>query len=465
MMDLERLVAALGAAEVVGRAPVEVRDLAYDARMVTPGAVFFAVPGARADGHDFAAEAVDHGAVAVVVERTLDIRVPQVVVPDARAAMAIAADEFFERPTEQLEVVGVTGTSGKTTTSFLLFAILAAAGRRPGLLGTVEARIGGERRGVQRTTPEAIELQRFFREMLDVGDRSCAMEASSHASELHRLDRVRFAALVFTNLSQDHLDFHGDMETYFQAKRRLFLEGGPRAALNVADPYGRRLAEELPDALTFGFADDAEIGPDALAGFDVKLRGRFNVENALGALAAGRLLGIADDAIARGIESVRGVPGRFETVDEGQPFAVIVDYAHKPGALENVLRAARDLAGGGRVICVVGAGGDRDRGKRPVMGRLASELADITIVTSDNPRSEDPQAIIDEIVAGVVGAVDVEPDRAVAIARAIELAREGDVVLIAGKGAEQGQQLADRTIPFDDREAARDALRTLGART
>jgi UDP-N-acetylmuramoyl-L-alanyl-D-glutamate--2,6-diaminopimelate ligase len=301
--------------------------------------------------------------------------------------------------------------------------------------------------------------------MLDVGDRSCAMEASSHASELHRLDRVRFAALVFTNLSRDHLDFHGDMEAYFQAKRRLFLEGSPRAAVNVGDDYGRRLAKELPDALTFGFADDAEVGPQALAAIDVKLRGRFNAENALGALAAGRLLGIAEDAIARGIESVRGVPGRFEPVDEGQPFAVIVDYAHKPGALENVLRAARDLAHGGRVICVVGAGGDRDRGKRPVMGRLASELADVTIVTSDNPRSEDAQAIIDEIVAGVVGGVDVEPDRAAAISRAIGLAREGDVVLIAGKGAEQGQQLADRTIPFDDREAARDALRTSGART
>lgn len=464
MMDLERLVAALGANEVGMRAPVEVRDLAYDARTVTPGAVFFCVPGARADGHDFAPEAVERGAVALVVERPLELDVAQLVVLDARAAMAVAADEFFERPTEQLEVAGVTGTSGKTTTSFLLFAILAAAGRRPALLGTVEARIGGERRGVQRTTPEAIDLQRLFREMLDVGDRSCAMEASSHASEQHRLDRVRFATLVFTNLSQDHLDFHGDMETYFQAKRRLFLDGGARAAVNVADTYGRRLAEELPDALTFGFADDAEIGPRALAGIDVKLRGRFNVENALGALAAARLLGVPDDAIARGIESVRGVPGRFESIDEGQPFAVIVDYAHKPGALENVLRAARDLAGGARVVCVVGAGGDRDRGKRPVMGRLASELADVTIVTSDNPRSEDPQAIIDEIVAGVVGDVDVEPDRAAAIARAIELAREGDVVLIAGKGAEQGQELADRTIPFDDREAARDALRTLGAR-
>jgi UDP-N-acetylmuramoyl-L-alanyl-D-glutamate--2,6-diaminopimelate ligase len=457
-MDLERLVAALGPVDVLERAPVDVRDLAYDARTVEPGSLFFCVPGRQADGHDFAAEAVANGAVALVVERPLPLGVPQVVVADARAAMAVAADEFFERPTEELQVAGVTGTSGKTTTSFLLFAILAAAGRRPGLMGTVEARIGGERRGVARTTPEAIDLQRLFREMLDVGDRSVAIEASSHAAELHRLDRVRFSALVFTNLSQDHLDFHGDMETYFQAKRRLFVEGNPPAAVNVGDEYGRRLAAELPDALTFGFADDAAIGPDALAGIDLKLRGRFNVENALGALAAARLLGIDDEAIARGIASLRGVPGRFEPVDEGQPFAVIVDYAHKPGALENVLRAARDLANGGRVICVVGAGGDRDRGKRPLMGRIASELADVAIVTSDNPRGEEPQAIIDEIVAGTNGDVEVEPDRAAAIARAIELAHDGDVVLIAGKGAEQGQQFADRTIPFDDREAARDAL-------
>ena len=462
-MDLERLVAALGAVEVVGRAPVEVRDLAYDARAVTPGALFFCVPGARADGHDFAAEAVERGAAAVVVERPLELAVPQVVVPDARASMAILADAFFERPTEELTVAGVTGTSGKTTTAFLLYAILAAAGRRPGLLGTVEARVGGERRGVVRTTPEAIDLQRTFREMLDAGDRSCAMEASSHASQLHRLDRVRFAVLVFTNLSQDHLDFHGDMESYFEAKRRLFVAGNPPAAINLGDEYGRRLAAELPEALTFGFAPAAAIGPAALDGVDLKLRGRFNVENALGALAAARLLGIDDAAIARGLESVRGVPGRFESVEEGQPFTVIVDYAHKPDALENVLRAARELTRG-RVICVVGAGGDRDRGKRPLMGRLASELADVAIVTSDNPRSEEPQTIIDEIVAGAVADVEVEPDRATAIARAIELAQDGDVVLIAGKGAEQGQQFADRTIPFDDRDAAREALRTLGAR-
>src|SRR5690348_10263762 len=396
MMDLERLAAAVGAVGIVGRAPVEVSDLAYDTRAVRPGDAFFCIPGAHVDGHDLADEAVAAGAVALVVERALDLAVPQVVVPDARAAMAPAADEFFGHPTDQLQVVGVTGTNGKTTTTFLLFAVLAAAGRRPGLMGTIEARVGGERRGVKHTTPEAIDLQRLFREMLDAGDRSCAMEASSHASVLHRLDRVRFAVLVFTNLSQDHLDFHGDMESYFEAKRRLFLaEPRPIAVVNAGDEYGRRLAEELPDAITFSAADAS-----ALEGIDLKLRGRFNVENALGALCAARALGIDDDAIGRGLESVRGVPGRFESVDAGQPFHVIVDYAHKPDALEKVLRAARDLAGEGNVICVVGAGGDRDRGKRPLMGELASELADVAIVTSDNPRSEDPETIAAEIVAG-----------------------------------------------------------------
>jgi UDP-N-acetylmuramoyl-L-alanyl-D-glutamate--2,6-diaminopimelate ligase len=464
-MNLERLVAALGPVEVLERAPVDVHDLASDARAVTPGALFFCVPGSRADGHDFAPEAVERGAVALVVERPLPLPVPQLRMADARAAMAPAAAEFFGQPTEELAVVGVTGTSGKTTTAFLVFAILAAAGRRPGLLGTIEARVGGERRAVVRTTPEAIDLQRLFREMLDGGDRSCAMEASSHASVLHRLDCVRFSALVFTNLSQDHLDFHGDMESYFEAKRRLFLKARPPAAVNVGDEYGRRLAAELPGALTYGFADGAEIGPGALAGIDLRLRGRFNEENALAALSAARLLGIDDDAIKRGLESVRGVPGRFEAVDEGQPFAVIVDYAHKPGALENVLRAARDLAAGNRVLVVLGAGGDRDRGKRPQMGRIASELADVAIVTSDNPRSEDPDAIIAEIVAGAAADVEIQPDRAAAIARAVELAGTGDVVVIAGKGAEQGQELADRTIPFDDRDAAREALRALGAAT
>jgi UDP-N-acetylmuramoyl-L-alanyl-D-glutamate--2,6-diaminopimelate ligase len=462
-MHIERVIAALAPADVLRRAPVEIGDLAYDARAVGPGSLFFCVPGSRADGHDFAADAVANGAVALVVERPHQHDVPQLVVADARRAMAPVADEFFDRPSAELQIAGVTGTNGKTTTSFLLYSILAAAGRRPGLLGTIESRVGGERRAAIRTTPEAIDLQRAFREMLDAGDRSCAMEATSHGSELGRLDRVRFSALVFTNLSQDHLDFHGTMERYFEAKQRLFLESRPPAAINIGNEWGRKLAADRPDALTFGFADDAEIGPGELEDIDLKLRGRFNEENALGALAASRLLGIEDDALARGLEAIRGVPGRFESVSEGQPFEVIVDYSHKPEALESVLRTARGLTSG-RVICVFGCGGDRDRGKRPLMGRIACELADVAIVTSDNPRSEEPRAIIDEILAGVTGEVEVEPDRAAAIERALTLADEGDVVLIAGKGHEQGQEFADRTIPFDDREVARDVLRRLGAK-
>jgi UDP-N-acetylmuramoyl-L-alanyl-D-glutamate--2,6-diaminopimelate ligase len=392
--------------------------------------------------------------------------------------MAVAADEFFGRPSEELAVAAVTGTNGKTTTAFLLYAVLASAGRRPGLLGTIETRVDGERRPATRTTAEAIDLQRLFREMLDAGDRSCAMEATSHGSALRRLDRVRFAALVFTNLSQDHLDFHRDMEDYFQAKRRLFVgDCAPPAAVNVDDVYGRRLAEELEaqgaPLVTFGFAEDAEIrpveldlttSPTELTAGDIRLRtrlrGRFNVENVLAALAAARLLGIPDEAAAAGIASVAGVPGRFETIDEGQPFTVVVDFAHKPAALENVLQTARSIAAG-RVVCVFGCGGDRDRGKRPLMGRIASELADVVIVTSDNPRSEDPLAIVEEIAAGMPEEPEIEPDRRRAIERAIELAAPGDVIVIAGKGHERGQEVAGRLLPFDDREVAGEALRAL----
>jgi UDP-N-acetylmuramoyl-L-alanyl-D-glutamate--2,6-diaminopimelate ligase len=479
-VDIERLIAALAPAQVVALAPTEIRDLAYDARAATPGALFFCVRGMRLDGHDFAPAAVENGAVALVVERPLDLPVPQLVVADSRAAMAVAADEFFGRPTEELAVAGVTGTSGKTTTAFLIYAVLAAAGRRPGLLGTVETRVDGERRPATRTTAEAIDLQRLFREMLDAGDRSCAIEATSHGSALRRLDRVRFAALVFTNLSQDHLDFHPTMEDYFKAKRRLFFaDDAPPAAVNVGDDYGRRLAEELRAAgrplVTFGFGDEAEIRPESLdlsaavttltaGGISLRTRllGRFNVENVLGTIAAGRLLGIADDAVTTGIESVGGVPGRFETLDEGQPFTVVVDYSHKPGALENVLRAARELAAG-RVLCVFGCGGDRDAGKRPLMGRIASEFADVPILTSDNPRSEDPAVIAEAVLAGMADEPEVELDRRAAIVRAIELAEPGDVVVIAGKGHERSQEIAGRVIPFDDREVASEALRALRA--
>ena len=480
-MNLERVIAALAPTDVVQRAPVEISDLAYDTRAVGPGALFFCVPGERHDGHAFAREATERGAGALVVERVLELDVPQLVVPDARGAMARAAVVFFDDPTRMLEVAGVTGTNGKTTTTFLLHSILAAAGRRPGLLGTIESRIGGERRPAIRTTPEAIDLQRAFRELLDAGDRSCALEATSHGSELGRLDGVRFSALAFTNLGQDHLDFHGTFERYFDAKRRLFVEGErPPAAVNIGDDYGRRLAEELralrhEPLLTFGMTGDADIRPEQLeldgkgarlraGGLELrtKLHGRFNVENVLAAVAVSRLLGVENDAIAAGVEMLAGVPGRFEAVEVGQPFAVVVDYSHKPDALENVLRTAREFARG-RVICVFGCGGDRDRAKRPLMGRIASELADVAIVTSDNPRSEDPDAIIAEVVAGAGPSVEVEPDRTAAIGRALALAHEGDVVVIAGKGHEQGQEFAGRTIPFDDREVAREAIRRLGA--
>ena len=460
-MRLDEAITALEPREIVAEGPAELADLAYDAGKVTPGALFFCVRGATADGHDFAATAVERGAVALVVERTLDVGVPQLVVGDSRAAMAVVADVFFGHPTRDLTVAAVTGTNGKTTTAHLMLSILEVAGKHPGLLGNIERRVGSESRPAVLNTPEAIDLQRLFREMLDVGNESVAMEASSHASALHRLDRTRFAVLVFTNLTQDHLDFHGSMDDYFEAKRRLFAQA-EAAAVNVGDPYGRRLADELPDALTFGVVDGAAVGPAALEGIDLKLRGLFNVENALGALAAGRLLGVDDATIRRGIEALEVVPGRFEPVEAGQPFGVIVDFAHTPDSLERVLRAARELSGG-RVICVFGAGGDRDRTKRPKMGRAVAEGADVVVVTSDNPRTEDPMAIIDDIVEGTGPGAEIEPDRALAIERALRLAHEGDVVVIAGLSPEQGRHIGGQTFPWDDREVARDALRRIGA--
>jgi len=476
-MQLDALIRALSPSEVTGGRPVEIADLAYDTRRVTDGALFFCVVGERVDGHDLAWEAIERGAAAVVVERPLEVDVPQLVVPSVRESMPVAADVFFGEPTRELELAGVTGTNGKTTTAFLLRAILDAAGRRPGLVGTVEWEVGGERRPAPFTTPESIDLQRLFREMLDAGDRSAAVEASSHGSAHRRLDRVRFDVLVFTNLSQDHLDLHGSMDDYFQAKRRLFTgPQPPPAAINVGDEWGRRLADGLLDAhraplVTFGLSDDAEIRAEDLevtatestfraAGMEIRtpLRGVFNVENVLGAVAAGILLDLDEDAIARGIAGVSAVPGRFEAIDEGQPFSVVVDYAHTPDSLATVLLAARDL-GDGRVIVVFGAGGDRDRGKRPLMGKVAADNADVVIVTSDNPRSEDPLAIIQDVLQGAGLDVEIDPDRRSAIGRAISLADAGDVVVIAGKGHEQGQDVGGVVSPFDDRDVARELLR------
>ena len=447
---------------------VEVTALAYDNSAVVPGTVFFCVRGMTRDGHEFAPDAIARGAVALVVDHPLGLGVPEVVVPDVRAAMAPAAATLAGDPTARLKVVGITGTNGKTTSAFIVRALLEAAGRQTGLLGTVTSVIAGVEAPTERTTPEAIDLQRTFAQMLAGGDECCAMEVSSHALELHRADAIHWAVAVFTNL-----DFHPGMESYFDAKRRLFEAGPGAAVINVDDPYGRRLAADF-DAVTIAIdhaadlrARDVHFGLTGSSftvdGLELRspLPGRFNVLNVLGAVAVARALGVDDATIVRAVPQAGRVPGRFEPVDEGQPFAVLVDYAHTPDSLDNVLRAARQLAHA-RVLCVFGAGGDRDRGKRPAMGRIASELADVAIGTSDNPRSEDPEAIIAEVVAGMGGRGNVitEPDRHAAIDRAVGMAGAGDVVVIAGKGHEQGQEFeGGRKVPFDDVAVAREALR------
>jgi UDP-N-acetylmuramoyl-L-alanyl-D-glutamate--2,6-diaminopimelate ligase len=494
-MRLATLAAVAGDARIVGDPEVEIANLAYDSRKAGPGTLFFCVVGEKRDGHEFAGQVVGAGAVALVVERELDVAVPQVVVPSARAAMAPFAAAFWGDPTAALKVVGVTGTNGKTTTAYLTREILEAAGVQTGLMGTVKQVVGGAEEAVERTTPEAIDLQETFRRMIAGGDECCAMEVSSHAMVLHRADAIHFDAAVFTNLTQDHLDFHADMEDYFAAKRLLFeAEPGVRI-VNVDDPYGRRLAGEF-ECLTFSAegadadyrAVDVEFDAagaqftvlmgrklDHVSSFrpindgvpvGTGMPGHFNVANALGAFAAATALGVDPEAAARGLAAAARVPGRFEPIDEGQGFAVLVDYAHTPDSIENVLRAARRLTSG-TLIAVFGAGGDRDKAKRPLMGRAGGVLSDLAIVTSDNPRSEDPEAIVAEVAAGAregEAELIVEVDRHAAIALALGRARPGDTVVIAGKGHEQGQEFeGGRKVPFDDREVAREELRKLGS--
>jgi UDP-N-acetylmuramoyl-L-alanyl-D-glutamate--2,6-diaminopimelate ligase len=460
---------------------VDVTALHYDARAVTPGSVFFCVRGFTADGHRYAPEALANGAVALVVDHPLDLELPEVLVKDVRAAMAPAAARFHGDPTSALAMVGITGTNGKTTTSFLTRALLEASGRQTGLIGTVTAWVAGEERPVVRTTPEAIDLQRLFADMRDGEDTAAVMEVSSHALALGRADAIHWAVAAFTNLTQDHLDFHPDMEDYFRAKRKLFevaAQQGATLVVNVDDAYGARLAKDFPQAITIGIdapdaalrATDLAPGPattDFTLGdtrFTAPLPGRFNVLNALVAIAAARALGVDDATIAAALPGAGGVPGRFEPVSAGQDFAVIVDYAHKPDALDNVLKTARELAGDGRLIVVVGAGGDRDRGKRPMMGEAAAKWADVIVLTSDNPRSEDPEAIIDAIAVGAGENALRIADRREAIEHAIGAARTGDVVVIAGKGHETGQEVAGTVHPFDDRAVLREALAQVGSR-
>ncbi len=461
-------------------AAVEVTSLAFDDREVQNGALFFCVTGFNRDGHEFAEGAVARGAAALVVERRLDLPVPQVVVPSARKAMGPAAANFFGHPSKDLRVIGVTGTNGKTTTAYLVRHILEAGGLGTGLVGTVETIVAGERVEAIRTTPEAIGLQQLFRRMVDEGDKAVAIEVSSHALDLGRVDGTEFAASIFTNLTQDHLDWHGSMEAYWNSKKRLFTDlPCGQAILNIDDSHGRELAAELQGAVTVGLSSDAGWAASnvstGLAGseFDlssplgsqavsIRLPGEFNVVNALGAAAAAAAVGLGLDEIVAGLQTAGGVPGRFEPVDAGQPFAVLVDYAHTPDSLENVLRAAKEVATG-RVICVVGCGGDRDSVKRPLMGGIASDLAEIAILTSDNPRSEDPEEILAQMVSGTDGSARVIVDRREAIEVAVNSASEGDVVLIAGKGHEQGQEFADgMKLPFDDRQVVRESLAAAG---
>ena len=462
---------------------VDVAAIRYRSGDVTQGDAFACLVGSRSDGHEYAADAVSRGASALVVQRPLDLDVPQVVVPDSRVAMALMAALLEGDPSAHMTVVGITGTNGKTTSAYLAHSVLQAAGMPCGVIGTVELRVGGESSVPTHTTPESVEIQALLARMRAAGDTACAMEVSSHALHQHRAAGLRFAAAIFTNLTRDHLDYHGDEESYFQAKRLLFHrpadEGpNPPGAVNLDDAAGRRLASELP---LLGYSvdrDDADVVPTALhmgsSGFTATvrtprgpidiaspLRGRFNVENVLGVVAVGELLGLPHDAVARGIADVRGVPGRLEPIEMGQAFQVLVDYAHTPDSLENVLHTTRELAGSGRVIVLFGCGGDRDTGKRPQMGAIGRAMSDICIVTSDNPRSEDPAVIIDQIVQGASSGpaeLVVQADRRAAIALAIDAAEPGDVVLIAGKGHESGQEVAGVVTPFDDRDVAREVL-------
>jgi UDP-N-acetylmuramoyl-L-alanyl-D-glutamate--2,6-diaminopimelate ligase len=475
---LGELLASVPGAELRGDPGVVVADVTYRSSEVRPGSLFFCVPGTHTDGHLFAGQAAAAGAVVVVAERWLDVPCRQVRVPSVRRAMGPVSSAFFGHPSRRLTMAGITGTNGKTTTTYLLESIFRTAGRRAGVIGTTGVRIDGRNVPFARTTPEAPDLQRLLARMVGEGIDACAMEVSSHGLHQHRVDGTRYACSVFTNLSQDHLDYHGTLEEYFRAKARLF---GPdlsdRAVVNGDTPEGRLLAErpEIP-TMTFGLgpgsdlvARDVLISRSGVAfvvdGLRVRsrLQGTFNVYNCLGALAAARQLGVEDETIAAGIAALRGVPGRLEAVECGQPFPVLVDYAHTPDSLENVLRAAREL-GGGRLIVVFGCGGDRDRGKRPLMGEAATRLADLAVLTSDNPRSEEPETIIAQIEVGARrggGTYLLEPDRRAAIRTALTRARAGDVVLIAGKGHETGQEFMDRTVPFDDRVVAAEELASL----
>jgi len=483
-VQLQELLADVDVLDVHGDATVEVRALVHDSRRVPPDACFACIVGATTDGHDHAPDAVAAGAVALLVERDLGLPVPEARVADVRAAIGPAASRLYGAPSRAMRCLGVTGTNGKTTTTQLLAAIAAAAGEPTGVVGTVGARIDGRDEPLAHTTPEAPELQRLLASMRDQGVRTVALEVSSHALAQHRVDGTWFQVVCFTNLTRDHLDYHASLDDYFEAKALLFDPARAGAAtVNLDDPRGETLAQRCRDrglpVTTFAVARrDADVVADSvlvdhrggrftLVAADVRLAlhtpllGAVNVENALAAAVTARVAGFSPDPIAAGLASVSTVPGRLERVDAGQPFTVLVDYAHTPDALRAALDAARGLASERQVIVVFGCGGDRDHEKRPEMGHAAARGADRVIVTSDNPRSEDPAAIAAAVVAGArpgPATVSVELDRRAAIRDALDAARGGDVVVIAGKGHETTQQAGGRPRPFDDRVVAREEL-------
>jgi UDP-N-acetylmuramoyl-L-alanyl-D-glutamate--2,6-diaminopimelate ligase len=477
-VPLSAAAAAVPGSQMRGEASAPVDEVAFDSRQVLPGALFFCVRGATVDGHDFAQEAVRSGAAALVVERWLDVDLPQILVPSVRQAMGPMSAVVLGEPARSLTIVGVTGTNGKTTVVHLLDAVFRAAGHRTGAIGTVGAHVAGEPVPIARTTPEAPDLHRLLKRMRDAGVTTVAMEVSSHALDQGRVAGLTFDAAVFTNLSQDHLDHHGTMESYFAAKASLFTEDRTkRAVVNLDDAWGRRLLDVPVPVTTFGLDPAADVHPedvrtrtDGLAfrvdGREVTspLRGGFNVSNCLAAIASSRLIGVDPKDAIRGLANAGQVSGRMEPVDAGQRFLAVVDYAHTPDSIRTVLAAARPLATG-RVIVVFGCGGDRDRAKRFPMGAAATEGADLTVITTDNPRSEDPLDIIAEVERGAAeggGRYVLEPDRREAIRLALSEARAGDVVVVAGKGHEVEQELADRSIPFDDRVVVREELESLG---
>ncbi|HZV76821.1 MAG TPA: UDP-N-acetylmuramoyl-L-alanyl-D-glutamate--2,6-diaminopimelate ligase [Candidatus Babeliales bacterium] len=477
---LTALLSRLPEARITGDRQVEIEAIAIDSRAVEPGALFVALRGSHSDGHAYLQQAVTNGARAVVTESTpnaIPAGVTAVRVADSRRALSALAAAYYGDPSQDLDVIGITGTNGKTTTAHMVAAILDAAGTRCGVIGTVGAQFGGRRWRLENTTPLPPELHRLLAEMRDEGAKAVAMEVSSHALALERIADVKFRIAVLTNVGRDHLDFHGSHEAYAQTKRRLFSLA-PACVLNVDDYCGQAWARELRDegrvVVTYGLSDAAMIRADALAvdaagskfcvdgrPYELALAGRFNVYNALAAIGVAQLLGIDGATAARGLAKLPSVPGRMERLAAGG-IEVVVDYAHTPDALENALRSLRETAGGA-VAVVFGCGGDRDRGKRSQMGAVAARLADRLYVTSDNPRSEAPQAIADAILEGIGDRERVvELDRRRAIERAIAEAAAGDVVLVAGKGHETYQIVGNAVLPFDDAEIARE---TLEART